>query len=117
MNAMTHDQPTDPLVARMRPFGTTIFAEMSALAVRTGSVNLGQGFPDTDGPPEMLDAAVRALRGGQNQYPPGPGMADLRAASRRTPTAILGSDLRPRRRSDHHRRGHRGDRRRDPRPL
>nr|WP_234361945.1 pyridoxal phosphate-dependent aminotransferase [Plantactinospora sp. BB1] len=64
----------------MRPFGTTIFAEMSALAVRTGAVNLGQGFPDTDGPPEMLAAAVAALRGGQNQYPPGPGVPALRAA-------------------------------------
>jgi N-succinyldiaminopimelate aminotransferase len=71
---------TDPLVARMRPFGTTIFAEMSALAVRTGAVNLGQGFPDTDGPPEMLEAAVEALRGGRNQYPPGPGIPELRAA-------------------------------------
>ncbi|MEH1123365.1 pyridoxal phosphate-dependent aminotransferase [Micromonospora sp. CPCC 206061] len=67
-------------VQRMRPFGTTIFAEMSALAVRTGAVNLGQGFPDTDGPPEMLAAAVDALRGGQNQYPPGPGIPALRAA-------------------------------------
>ncbi|MGN9776309.1 pyridoxal phosphate-dependent aminotransferase [Micromonospora sp. H33] len=70
----------DPLVARMRPFGTTIFAEMSALAVRTGAVNLGQGFPDTDGPPEMLVAAAEALRTGQNQYPPGPGIPALRAA-------------------------------------
>jgi N-succinyldiaminopimelate aminotransferase len=70
----------DPLVARMRQFGTTIFAEMSALAVRTGSVNLGQGFPDTDGPPEMLEAAVRAIRDGRNQYPPGPGIPELRAA-------------------------------------
>lgn len=64
----------------MRGFGTTIFAEMSAIAVRTGSVNLGQGFPDTDGPPAMLEAAVEALRGGRNQYPPGPGIAELRTA-------------------------------------
>jgi N-succinyldiaminopimelate aminotransferase len=71
---------TDPLVARMRPFGTTIFAEMSALAVRTGAVNLGQGFPDTDGPPEMLEAAAAAIQGGRNQYPPGPGIPELRAA-------------------------------------
>src|SRR5919199_3934975 len=71
---------SDPLVARMRPFGTTIFAEMSALAVRTGSVNLGQGFPDTDGPAEMLDAAAAAIHGGRNQYPPGPGFPELRAA-------------------------------------
>ncbi len=78
---MTPAMPaTDPLVDRMRPFGTTIFAEMSALAARTGAVNLGQGFPDTDGPPEMLDAAVAALRAGRNQYPPGPGIPELRGA-------------------------------------
>jgi len=71
---------TDPLVSRMRPFGTTIFAEMSALAARTGAVNLGQGFPDFDGPPEMLEAAARAIRDGRNQYPPGPGIPELRQA-------------------------------------
>jgi N-succinyldiaminopimelate aminotransferase len=61
--------------------GTTIFAEMSALAVRTGAINLGQGFPDTDGPEEIREAAVRALREGKgNQYPPGPGVPELRAA-------------------------------------
>ncbi len=70
----------EPLVARMRPFGTTIFAEMSALAVRTGAVNLGQGFPDTDGPAEMLDAATAAIHSGRNQYPPGPGIPELRQA-------------------------------------
>lgn len=77
---MTTSIPADPLVARMRPFGTTIFSEMSALAVRTGSINLGQGFPDTDGPPEMLAAAAEALRSGANQYPPLPGIPALRAA-------------------------------------
>ena len=77
---MTTPTHTDPLVRRMRPFGTTIFAEMSALAVRTGAVNLGQGFPDTDGPAEMLTAAVEAIRTGHNQYPPGPGIPALRAA-------------------------------------
>ena len=51
----------EPLVARMQGFGTTIFAEMSALAVATGSVNLGQGFPDTDGSAEVLQAAVTAI--------------------------------------------------------
>jgi N-succinyldiaminopimelate aminotransferase len=77
---VTTPTDTDPLVRRMRPFGTTIFAQMSALAVRTGAVNLGQGFPDTDGPAEMLAAAADALRGGHNQYPPGPGIPALRAA-------------------------------------
>jgi N-succinyldiaminopimelate aminotransferase len=70
----------DRLVERMRGFGTTIFAEMSALALETDSVNLGQGFPDTDGPPEILEAAAVALRGGANQYPPGPGIPELRQA-------------------------------------
>jgi len=77
---VTSTTARDALVERMRPFGTTIFAEMSALAARTGAVNLGQGFPDTDGPQEMLDAAVTALRSGRNQYPPGPGIPELRAA-------------------------------------
>ncbi|WP_461715726.1 aminotransferase class I/II-fold pyridoxal phosphate-dependent enzyme, partial [Streptomyces sp. DSM 41036] len=66
---------------RLAGFGTTIFAEMSALAARTGSINLGQGFPDTDGPEEIREAAVRALRAGHgNQYPPGPGIPELRTA-------------------------------------
>jgi N-succinyldiaminopimelate aminotransferase len=61
--------------------GTTIFAEMSALAVRTGSVNLGQGFPDTDGPPAVAQVAADAILTGKgNQYPPGPGVPDLRVA-------------------------------------
>ncbi|MCF4139505.1 pyridoxal phosphate-dependent aminotransferase [Streptomyces sp. Tue 6430] len=66
---------------RLAEFGTTVFAEMSALALRTGSLNLGQGFPDTDGPEEIREAAVRALRDGRgNQYPPGPGVPELRTA-------------------------------------
>jgi N-succinyldiaminopimelate aminotransferase len=65
---------------RLDGFGTTIFAEMSALAVATGAVNLGQGFPDTDGPAAVLEAAIAAMRAGENQYPPGPGTADLRHA-------------------------------------
>jgi N-succinyldiaminopimelate aminotransferase len=68
------------LVDRMQGFGTTIFAEMSALAVATGSINLGQGFPDTDGPPEVIEAAIAAIRAGDNQYPPGIGIATLRTA-------------------------------------
>ncbi|MEU6750821.1 pyridoxal phosphate-dependent aminotransferase [Spirillospora sp. NPDC046719] len=71
---------TEPLVPRMREFGETIFAEMSALATATGSINLGQGFPDEDGPKAMLDVAVEAIRSGGNQYPPGPGVPELREA-------------------------------------
>lgn len=69
--------PGKPALA---PFGTTIFAEMTALATEHGAVNLGQGFPDTDGPREMLEAAKAAIDGGRNQYPPGPGVPELLAA-------------------------------------
>jgi N-succinyldiaminopimelate aminotransferase len=65
---------------RVRSATTTIFAEMSALAVATGSVNLGQGFPDTDGPDWMLTAAQEAIGAGVNQYPPARGIAPLREA-------------------------------------
>jgi N-succinyldiaminopimelate aminotransferase len=66
---------------RLDGLGTTIFAEMSALAVATGAINLGQGFPDTDGPEAVREAAVRALRDGRgNQYPPGMGVPELRTA-------------------------------------
>ena len=58
----------------------TIFAEMSAAAARTGAINLGQGFPDEDGPAEVLEAARRAIADGANQYPPGRGVPDLLAA-------------------------------------
>ncbi|MDR5698969.1 aminotransferase class I/II-fold pyridoxal phosphate-dependent enzyme [Agromyces aerolatus] len=58
----------------------TIFAEMSALALETGAINLGQGFPDEDGPAEVLDAAREAIAAGLNQYPPGPGLPVLREA-------------------------------------
>jgi N-succinyldiaminopimelate aminotransferase len=86
MTAMTSSASPAPtprpvLNRRLAEFGTTIFAEMSALAIRTGSINLGQGFPDTDGPEEIREAAVRALRDGRgNQYPPGPGVPELRTA-------------------------------------
>ena len=69
------------LNSRLAGLGTTIFAEMSALALATGSVNLGQGFPDTDGPPQIAQAAAAAILGGRgNQYPPGPGIPELRRA-------------------------------------
>jgi N-succinyldiaminopimelate aminotransferase len=84
---MTGDQedagrhpPTPYLASRLQGFGVTIFAEMSALADRTGAINLGQGFPDQDGPPTMVEAAIKAIRDGHNQYPPGLGTAELRQA-------------------------------------
>ena len=80
----------------MRDFGTTIFAEMSALAAETGAVNLGQGFPDTDGPREMLEAAKAAIDGGRNQYPPGPGVPELLDAIAAHQWRFYGIDLDPR---------------------
>jgi N-succinyldiaminopimelate aminotransferase len=73
---------TRPLLnRRLAGLGTTIFAEMSARAVATGSINLGQGFPDTDGPREIAQAAADAILAGRgNQYPPGPGVPELRDA-------------------------------------
>jgi N-succinyldiaminopimelate aminotransferase len=68
------------LSARLQGFGTTVFAEMSALAVATGSVNLGQGFPDYPGPPEVLEVARAAIGTAADQYPPGPGIPELRTA-------------------------------------
>jgi N-succinyldiaminopimelate aminotransferase len=70
----------NPLVSRMTGFGTTVFAEMTQRALRYDAVNLGQGFPDTDGPAEILDTAVEAIRSGQNQYPPAIGVPVLREA-------------------------------------
>ncbi len=64
----------------MQGFGATIFGEMSALAAKSGAINLGQGFPDTDGPQEVLRAAQDAIAGGRNQYPPARGIPELREA-------------------------------------
>jgi N-succinyldiaminopimelate aminotransferase len=66
--------------ARLSGLGTSVFTEMTALAQRTGAINLGQGFPDADGPAEVIEAAVGALRGGENQYAPLPGVPTLREA-------------------------------------
>jgi N-succinyldiaminopimelate aminotransferase len=68
------------IASRLAGFGTTIFTEMSALAERTGSINLGQGFPDEDGPAEVLEAAAAAMRAGHNQYAPLAGVPALREA-------------------------------------
>ena len=83
------------LTSKLAGFGTTIFAEMSALAVETGAINLGQGFPDTDGPPEVLDAAVAAIRDGVNQYPPGLGAPELRRAIADHQLRFYGIELDP----------------------
>ena len=77
------------LAARLQGFGTTVFAEMSALAVATGSVNLGQGFPDYPGPPEVLDVARAAIGTGADQYPPGPGLPGAAHGDRRARAALL----------------------------
>ncbi len=74
---------------------STIFAEMTALAARTGAINLGQGFPDEDGPAEMLDAARAAIAAGVNQYPPGPGVLDLREAIAEHQRRFYGLEIDP----------------------
>jgi N-succinyldiaminopimelate aminotransferase len=83
------------LVARMAPFTSTIFAEMSALALRTGAINLGQGFPDTDGPESLLADVAANVVGGVNQYPPGVGVAELRAAVAAHQKRFWGLDVDP----------------------
>ncbi len=79
----------------MRGVGSTIFAEMSALAVRTGSVNLGQGFPDESGPSSVVEAAYDAMRAGRNQYPPGHGSPELVEAIIRHQQRHYGLELSP----------------------
>ena len=83
------------LATRLQGIAPTIFTEMSALATRTGSVNLGQGFPDRDGPPEVIAAAMRALEHGRNQYAPGPGVPELRQAITRHQQRHYDLDLDP----------------------
>lgn len=75
----------------------TIFAEMSAAAARTGAINLGQGFPDEDGPAEVLEAARAAIAEGMNQYPPGRGIPDLLAAISDHQRRFYGLDIDPER--------------------
>jgi N-succinyldiaminopimelate aminotransferase len=69
-----------PLTTKLAGFGATIFGEMTSLAIATGAINLGQGFPDTDGPAEVLEAAIAGIRNGINQYPPPLGDPVLRHA-------------------------------------
>lgn len=82
-------------VARLRPFASTIFAEMTELAARHNAINLGQGFPDSDGPRSVLDAARAAIADGLNQYPPGAGMAVLREAIAADRAHRYGAELNP----------------------
>src|SRR3954471_22371405 len=83
------------LASRLEGIPPTVFSEMSALAARTGSVNLGQGFPDVDGPPDVIARAVAALEGGQNQYAPGLGVPALRQAIARHQQRHYGLELDP----------------------
>jgi N-succinyldiaminopimelate aminotransferase len=81
--------------ARLDGIGSTIFAEMSALAVRTQAINLGQGFPDEDGPSSVVEVAVEAMRAGRNQYPPGHGTPEMVAAVIAHQRVCYGLDLEP----------------------
>jgi aspartate/methionine/tyrosine aminotransferase len=75
--------------------GTTIFTIMSALAVQHGAINLGQGFPDTDGPADVIEAAAEALRDGRNQYPPLTGVPELRVAVAAANARFYGLEIDP----------------------
>ena len=81
--------------ARLDGIGSTIFAEMSALAVRTQAINLGQGFPDEDGPSAVVEVAVEAMRAGRNQYPPGHGTPEMVAAVIEHQRTCYGLELEP----------------------
>jgi N-succinyldiaminopimelate aminotransferase len=86
----------DLLTSKLEGFGTSIFAEMSALAVATGAINLGQGFPDTDGHSSVIAAATEAMQTGKgNQYPPGPGIPELRTAIAEHQRAYYGIVVNP----------------------
>ena len=90
------DGETHPILARrLRPFTTTIFATMSELATATNSVNLGQGFPDTDGPEDLKEIAADAILHGNNQYPPSAGIPELRRAVAAHQRAWYDLDLTP----------------------
>jgi N-succinyldiaminopimelate aminotransferase len=95
-DADSDDGDVHPVLAeRLRPFTTTIFATMSELATATNSVNLGQGFPDTDGPSELAEIAAQAILHGDNQYPPSAGIPELRRAVAAHQRAWYDLDLDP----------------------
>jgi len=79
--------------AQFAALGTTIFTTMSALAVKHGAINLGQGFPDTEGPADVVRAAADALLDGRNQYPPLTGLAELRTAVAAANRRFWGLDI------------------------
>jgi aspartate/methionine/tyrosine aminotransferase len=85
-------RPVNSILGSIPP---TIFTVMSALAVQHGSINLGQGFPDTDGPPDVLQAAADALMDGRNQYPPMSGVPELRQAVAAANARFYGLDVDP----------------------
>ncbi len=83
------------ITEKLRPFGTTIFAEMTALAEEHGAINLAQGFPDFEGPSEIVEAAVRALRSGENQYARSRGHPELVRAIADTQKDLYGLEYDP----------------------
>ncbi len=83
------------ITEKLRPFGTTIFAEMTALAEKHGAINLAQGFPDFEGPSEIVEAAVRALRSGENQYARSRGLPGLVRAIAETQKENYGLEYDP----------------------
>ena len=83
------------ITEKLRPFGTTIFAEMTALAQEHGAINLAQGFPDFEGPPEIVEAAVEALRSGNNQYARSRGHPELVQAISETQKLYYGMEYDP----------------------
>ena len=86
----------DPLVPRMAEHTTTIFGEMSTLAIQLDAINLGQGFPDTDGPQDLKDIAIAAIQEGRgNQYPPPHGLPLLREAIAAHQHRFYGLDIDP----------------------
>jgi N-succinyldiaminopimelate aminotransferase len=93
--AIVDSVPRPRLAQRLQGLGTSIFVEMTQLAQRTGAINLGQGFPDLDGPVELLELASRALREGPNQYEPARGRPELREAVAAHQSRFYGVELDP----------------------
>lgn len=95
MQPLISAHPTPPLASRLPKVGTTIFSVMSALAQQHGAVNLGQGFPDFDCDPRLVDAVDDAMRRGLNQYPPMAGVPALRVGIARKIEAMYGRSYDP----------------------